>query len=129
MIVENGRAYYVFGFDSVGYTEEDYEFFGDESVVYPVESSEFDDMTATFRIDVTDVAVGIIYPHLRIEGENYVNGVNVNGDPVYGEVDENNNIVNNYIEFTEGKSVTLGGKTYTLTEQYGMHALSVTAAA
>ena len=54
VIVENGRAYYVFGFDSVGYTEEDYEFFGDESVVYPVESSEFDDMTATFRIDVTD---------------------------------------------------------------------------
>ncbi len=129
VIVENGRAYYVFGFDSVGYTEEDYEFFGDESVVYPVESSEFDDMTATFRIDVTDVAVGMIYPHLRIEGENYVNGVNGNGDLVYGEVDENNNIVNNYIEFTEGKSVTLGGKTYTLTEQYGMPALSVTAAA
>lgn len=71
----------------------------------------------------------MIYPHLRIEGENYVNGVNGNSDLVYGEVDENNNIVNNYIEFTEGKSVTLGGKTYTLTEQYGMPALSVTAAA
>lgn len=113
----DGKVYWVFTFDNVGYTLDDYEFF-DGNVTFDIADAAFDRRSATFRIDVTDFAAGQFNPHLRVKGSLYVNGANSNGD-----------IRGDELVFVNGQSLSVGGKTYTLSKKWEMPALIITEAA
>jgi len=115
VVVEGDKVYYVFTGTCVDYTADDIKFF-DGNTYY--------DFTMTFptlttfelKIDVTDISSGTtIYPHAMIDDAKYENGANSNGD-----------IRGRGLTWTNGKSVTLGGKTYTLKNQWSMPTLVVT---
>ena len=120
VVIENGRVYYVFTGSSIGYTADQFELF-DGNTVLPLEVT-LGVKTFEMKTDITDMAKGtVFYPHLRliIDAENglklnYENGANANGD-----------IRDKGLTFTDGKSVTLNGKTYKLTSQYSMPRLNV----
>ncbi len=115
--IVDGRVLYVFTGESVGYEADDIVFF-DGTTIYPI-TIEFGETTFRFYVDVTDTGYGTTYwPHLRLDGVNYENGENKNGD-VFGSG----------IKFTDGQYVTNGGKVYTITTQYSMPTLVVTKAA
>ncbi len=114
VVVENNKVMYVFSGYSVGYDAEDLQFF-DGNTVYEFSSFNFTPTTFEFKIDVTDLSNRTIYPHLKVDGVNYVNGANDNGD-----------IRGNGLTFTNDKSVTLSGKKYTLKTAYSMPTLVIT---
>jgi hypothetical protein len=72
----------------------------------------------TFKIHVTFLTPGItIYPHLKVQGNNYYNGgVNNNGD-----------ILGSDLKFTNGQKVTLNGLTYQISKEWNMPALKIIA--
>lgn len=111
----DGKVYYVFTGTSTGYTADDFVFF-DGSTKYKLLTS-FGEDTFTFKIDVTELAVGTIYPHLEVGGVYYVNGKNSNGD-----------IRDNGLTFTNGQSVRLGNKIYTIKTEYSMPTLVISEA-
>lgn len=108
----DGRVYYVFSGDSIGYNVEDLEFF-DGSTIYSI-IVEFDATTFTLKIDVTDLAPTTIYPHLNVGGSKYENGANANGD-----------IRGNGLTYTNGQSVILDGKSYTINTEWSMPTLVI----
>ena len=108
----DGRVYYVFSGNSTGITADQLEFF-DSGKTFDI-ICEFTYTTFVFKIDVTDMAAGTIYPHLRIDGMNYENGANSNGD-----------IRDLGLTFTDGQSVTLNGKTYTIKKEWSMPTLVI----
>ena len=108
----DGRVYYVFSGDSIGYAAEDLEFF-DGANVYNI-IVEFDATTFTLKIDVTDLAPTTIYPHLNVGGSKYENGANANGD-----------IRGNGLTYTNGQSVILNGKSYTINTEWSMPTLVI----
>ena len=112
--IVDGRVYYVFSGDSVGYAADDLEFF-DGSRVFENVTVEFTDTTFVMKIDVTGESNGTIYPHLRVEGANYDNGgANANGD-----------IRDRGLTYTNGQSVSLNGKTYKINTAYSMPTLVI----
>ncbi|MBR1891447.1 MAG: hypothetical protein IJ811_03015, partial [Clostridia bacterium] len=105
---KDGRVYYAFSGVQYGYDNATFRFFSDEG------DYNFAEITVTptsisFTIDVTDLANGIIYPHISMDGVNYPNDDNANGD-----------IKNMGLRFNDGTSVTVNGRTYTLTDKWGM---------
>ena len=113
----NGRVYYVFSGNSVGITSDDLKFF-DKAVNFDF-TCEFTATTFVLKIDVTDYEAsdfegGTIYPHLKVNEMNYDNGANGNGD-----------IRGRGLTFTEGQSVTLNGKTYTIKKAWEMPILVI----
>ena len=113
---QGDRVYYVFSGTSYGYTAEDLQFF-DNAKLYDL-IVEFTGNTFTFKIDVTLLPAGtVIYPHLRVQGKVYYNGgANSNGD-----------IRGNGLKFEGGQKVTLNGQVYTITREYEMPTLKITA--
>ena len=109
----DGRVYYVFSGESVGYTADDLVFF-DGSTKYDF-ICEFTKTTFTLKIDVTDLSDRTIYPHIEIDGSKYENGANANGD-----------IRGNGLTYTNGQSVTLDGKKYTINTEWSMPTLVIT---
>ncbi len=111
--VADDKVYYVFSGNSVGYTAEDIQFFDGETVYDVI--AEFTLTTVIFKIDVTDLVAGTqIYPHLKLNSICYDNGANYNGD-----------IRGNGLEFTNGETVTLNGKVYTIQQEWYMPKLVV----
>ena len=111
--IVDGKVYYVFSGNSTCYDAEDLVFF-DGAETYKLITS-FTEDTFVFKIDATDLPAGLtIYPHLSIEGRNYNNGANANGD-----------IRGNGLTFTNGQSVKHGGKVYTIKTQYSMPTLVI----
>ena len=94
-LVDN-KVYYNFSGVSYGYVAEDLMFF-DNATMYDM-ITEFDGNRFSFKIDVTYLTSGtVIYPHLKVQGNNYYNGgVNNNGD-----------ILGSDLKFTNNQSVTL----------------------
>lgn len=117
VVSEDDHVYYTFTFGVAGYTAEDFTIF-DGSTVYTIASSSVEGNQLTLKIDVTDMAAGQIYPHLRLKGENYNNGSNKAGDILLAPAG-----------YTAGKSVTFNGKSYTLTTAYDMPTLVIAAVA
>ena len=114
--LDGEKVYYVFSGSSYGYTAEDLQFF-DNAKLYDL-IVEFTDTTFTFKIDVTLLPAGTtVYPHLRVQGTVYQNGANGNGD-----------IRGNGLKFDGGKKVTFNGQVYTITREYEMPTLKITAA-
>jgi hypothetical protein len=70
--------------------------------------------TFTLKIDCTDFAAGTYYPHMKVGGSNYENGANANGD-----------LRGNGLAWTNGKSVTLNGRTYKLNTEWSMPTLVI----
>lgn len=118
LVVEGDKIYYTFTYNNRGYDKSTYEFFDGSNVldVYEIyEEAKGDNITSlTFKIDVTDMAAGTFYPHLRIDGTNF--------DGNKGDILINGSSVTDY---EAGKSVTLNGKTYTLKTSYNMPTLVV----
>jgi hypothetical protein len=117
IVTENGRVYYVFTGTSIGYTADDLLFFDTAtSLSYTGDALDitFGLKTFTLKIDCTDFAAGQYNPHMKIDGTNYANGANANGD-----------LRGNGLTWTEGKSVTLNGKTYKLVTNWSMPSLVV----
>ena len=114
-LVDN-KVYYNFSGVSYGYVAEDLMFF-DNATMYDM-ITEFDGNRFSFKIDVTYLTSGtVIYPHLKVQGNNYYNGgVNNNGD-----------ILGSDLKFTNNQSVTLNNQTYTIVREYNMPTLRVTA--
>ncbi len=111
--VVDERVLYYFTGESIGYKAEDVEFF-DGATVYPIEFT-INGTSFRFCVDVTDATVGHTYwPHLRLDGINYENGANAAGD-----------VRDRGLTFTNGQSVALNGKIYTITTQYSMPTLVV----
>ena len=112
---EGDRVYYVFSGECYGYTAEDLMFF-DGSKMYDI-IAEFTETTVTFKIDVTLLTPGTtVYPHLRVKGTVYYNGgANNNGD-----------IRDNGLTFTNGQKITYNGQTYTIVKEWEMPVLKVT---
>ncbi len=114
--ISDDRVYYVFGFDSIGYDEDEFTFF-DGTTEYEIAVFEKDMDSVVVKIDVTDLAAGTtIYPHLSLNGTNYANGANANGD-----------IRGDDLVYEDGQSVTLNGKTYAIAEEWSMPTLVITA--
>ena len=114
-LVDN-KVYYTFSGISYGYVAEDLMFF-DNANLYDL-ITEFDGNRFSFKIDVTFLTAGTtIYPHLKVQGNNYYNGgVNNNGD-----------ILGSDLKFTNGQNVTLNGQTYQISKEWNMPALKITA--
>lgn len=111
--VEGDKVYYVFSGDCTVYTAEDIVFFdGVKEFKYTTEVA---DGKFVLKVDVTDMELGTIYPHIRIGGTNYENGANANGD-----------VRDNGLTFIEGQCVSLNGKIYTIKTQYSMPTLVIT---
>ena len=110
---DGDRILYVFTGNCTGYDEEDIELF-DGSTVYPT-TIEFGETTFRMYVDVTDSGYGTTYwPHIRLDGENYVNGSNNNGD-----------VVGKDLLFFNGQKIVHGGKIYTIVDQYSMPTLVI----
>ena len=109
IVEENGSVYYVLTYNVVGYDPATFEFF-DGNTVFPVESYSVDGNNVTFKMNITNVSAGTIWPHLR------VNGVNWDGDK--GDVKV----------ACETETIELNGKTYTLMVQYEMPTVVVATA-
>lgn len=110
LIVSDNKVLYVLTGQQYGYKATSVKFF-DGATTYPLLQSQFTAMSFTIQIDVTDLAVGqTLYPHISLDGANYDNGgANNNGD-----------IRGRGLTFADGSSVTLNGKTYTLTKLWEM---------
>jgi hypothetical protein len=115
LLQDGDKVYYVLEFNNVGYEASDYVFFN-KSTIYSVAKTESTARTMTFYFDVTDwTSADSIWPHLTVAGTNYVNGANANGD-----------IRGNQLEFTNGETLTVNGKTYTISSQWSMPVLTIT---
>ncbi len=113
LVVEGDKVYYVFSGNMVGYKAEDVKFF-DGATSFDFELTNTP-TTFVMKIDVTDLATGTkVYPHISLNGENYDNGANANGD-----------VRDNGLSYENGKSVTLNGKTYAINTEWSMPVLSV----
>ena len=111
--IVDGRVLYVFTGNCTGYEAEDIELF-DGGTVYPI-VVEITGGTFRFYVDVTETGYGLTYwPHVRLDGVNYDNGANKNGD-----------VRDRGLQFTNGQSVVLGDRSYTITTQYSMPTLVV----
>ena len=111
--IVDGRVHYVFRGTCTGYDAEDIELF-DGGTIYPA-VVELGETTFEMYVDVTETGYGITYwPHIRLNGVNYDNGANANGD-----------VRGNGLEFTDGESVVLGDRSYTIVSQYSMPTLVV----
>lgn len=99
LFVEGEKVYYTLTYTVSGYDPATFEFF-DKVTIYDC-TYEADGTTVTFKFDVTNYTEAL-WPHLRIDGANW--------DGSKGDVK---------VPVTE-KSVELGGKTYTLKNQYEM---------
>ena len=104
IVVEGDQVYYLLTYNIIGYNPESFEFF-DGSTIYEYESISQNGNSYTFRFNRTG-NTGAIWPHLRIDGENF--------DGNKGDV----------LLSVETKTVTHGGITYTLSKQYGMPVLT-----
>lgn len=111
--IVDGRVHYVFRGTCTGYDAEDIELF-DGGTIYPA-VVELGETTFEMYVDVTETGYGITYwPHIRLNGVNYDNGANANGD-----------VRGNGLEFTDGESVVLGDRSYTIVNQWSMPTLVV----
>lgn len=111
--IVDGRVHYVFRGTCTGYDAEDIELF-DGGTIYPA-VVELGETTFKLYVDVTETGYGITYwPHIRLNGVNYDNGANANGD-----------VRGNGLEFTDGESVVLGDRSYTIVNQWSMPTLVV----
>ena len=111
--IVDGRVLYLFTGTCTGYDAEDVELF-DGGTLYP---AVFERTENTFRlyVDVTDTGYGTTYwPHVRLNGVNYDNGANSNGD-----------VRGNGLVFIDGQYVTLGDRKYTIVTQWSMPTLVV----
>ena len=110
---DGDKVYYVFSGTHYGCTAEDLQFF-DGTKVYDL-ITEFTDTTVTFKIDVTFLPAGTIYPHLKVKGVNYYSdGVNQNGD-----------ILGNDLVFINNQSVTFNGQVYKIVREWSMPTLQI----
>lgn len=117
IIEEGDKVYWVFVFENIGYTEEDYEFF-DANVTFEADIT-IDGDVLTAKIDVTEFTANTaagFNPHAKIQGSNYYNGgANANGD-----------LRGDRLVYENGKTITVGTRTYTLKTNYSMPALYIT---
>lgn len=114
-LVDN-KVYYTFSGISYGYVAEDLMFF-DNANMYDLITT-FEGNRFTFKIDVTFLTPGItIYPHLKVQGNNYYNGGANNAGDILGSD----------LKFTNGQKVTLNGQTYQISREWNMPALKITA--
>lgn len=113
IVQEGDKVYWIFTFENIGYTEEDYEFF-DANVTFDADITINGDVL-TAKIDVTGFSAKEYNPHAKIQGSNYVNGANANGD-----------LRGNRLVYENGKTITVGTRTYTLKTNWSMPALFVT---
>ena len=114
-LVDN-KVYYTFSGISYGYVAEDLMFF-DNANMYDLITT-FEGNRFTFKIDVTFLTPGItIYPHLKVQGNNYYNGGSNNAGDILGSD----------LKFTNGQKVTLNGQTYQISREWNMPALKITA--
>lgn len=115
IVQEGEKVYWVFEFENVGYTAEDYEMFNDGNVKYEFTGTLSGAKALIVKIDVTDFAAGTYNPHAKVDGENYYNGgANANGD-----------LRGDQLVYPNGKTVTYNGKTYKLQTNYSMPALVI----
>lgn len=114
----DGKVYYVFAGNSTGYEAEDFVIFdGTKELKF---TASFTDETFVFKCDVTDMAAGTFYPHMKVEGNPYNNGKAA--DTTAGK---NGDVLGHGLTFTNGQSVTLNGKTYTIKLEWEMPTLVV----
>ena len=114
IVQEGDKIYYVFSGTHYGCTDKDLQFF-DGMTVYDL-ICEFTDTTFTFKIDVTLLTPGVIvYPHLKVRGENYYNG---------GQ-NENGDIVGADLVAPYDKEITFNGQIYKLVRSWSMPALQI----
>jgi hypothetical protein len=113
LIEEDGKIYYTLTYKMIGYDPANVEFF-DNGTIYEVVAVEQNGLNYTFKIDPTKY--GSIWPHLRVNGQMW-DGAN-NTSSGNGDVK---------ISVTE-KSITYGGKVYTIKNQYSMPTIVVSAA-
>lgn len=111
--LDGDKVYYVFTGSCTVYKPEDIVFFdGTAKFDYTTEiaNGEF-----VLKVDVTNLAAGTIYPHMKVGGVNYDNGgANANGD-----------VRGRGLKYTEGQGVVFGGKSYTIKTAYSMPTLVI----
>lgn len=111
--IVDGKLLYVFTGKCTGYEEDEIELF-DGSTVYPT-VIELGETTFRMYVDATDAGYGYTYwPHIRLNGENYNNGINNKGD-----------VIGRGLKFTDGQKIVFNGKVYTIVNQYDMPTLVV----
>lgn len=111
--IVDGKLLYVFTGTCTGYAEDEIELF-DSGTIYPT-VIELGETTFRMYVDVTDAGYGYTYwPHIRLNGENYDNGINDKGD-----------VCGRGLKFTNGQRIVLNGKIYTIVDQYDMPTLVI----
>ncbi|MCH5162253.1 MAG: hypothetical protein J1G38_02045 [Clostridiales bacterium] len=111
--IEDNRVYYYFTFLCVGHDDSVFEFF-DGDKTFNVAKTDKGPLYTTFYIDVTDWQIGQTYPHVKINGEKYVNDSNASGD-----------IRGPKLVYTNGQTVTLNGKKYKIETAWSMPTLKI----
>jgi hypothetical protein len=107
---EGGKLYYTLTYRIAGYDPASFEFF-DGGTIYEVVDIEQNGIFYTFKIDASKYDA--IWPHLRVNGNNWDGAANAsssNGDVKVA---------------VTTKSVSFGGKTYTLKNQWSMPTIVV----
>ena len=111
--IEGDKVYYVLTGNCTGYEADDFVLF-DGATKYPIIAT-FGEDTFVFKYDATAMKIGDkVYPHISIEGVNYANGSNSNGD-----------VIGNGLTFVDGQSVKFDGKRYSIKGIYSMPVLEV----
>ena len=112
LVEENGKVYWTFTYKLVGYYPE-YLLVFDGSTNYPAESVVLNaDGTVTYKINVTDAAAKIHYPHLKVMEATYTGA----GHTSAGDI---------HAESFPTKSILIGNKEYKMYSKYDMPVIEI----
>lgn len=111
----NSRIYWIFEFENIGYTSEQYRLF-DGSNTFKHEEIEKTITTIKLRVDVTDFAKNQYWPHAQLT---------VGGTTTNYPAHKNGDIVISNNEWAKDKTIKAYNKTYKLTLSYNMASLVI----
>lgn len=112
LVEENGQVYWLFTYKLVGYYPE-YLRIVDGSTVFNWESfTENADGTVTYKINVTDYATGIKYPHLQVMEVLYTGAGHTDAGDIHAPT-------------FPTKSIVIGAKEYKMYRKYDMPVIEI----
>ena len=112
LVEENGKVYWTFTYKLVGYYPE-YLLVFDGSTNYPAESVVLNaDGTVTYKINVTDAAAKVHYPHLKVMEVTYTGAGHTDAGDIHAES-------------IPTKSILIGKKEYKVYSKYDMPVIEI----
>ena len=115
LVQVNNRIYWIFEFDNIGYTSDQYRLF-DGSTTFKHEEVEKTVTTIKLRVDITDFAKKQYWPHAQLT---------VGGTTTTYPAHENGDIIVSNDKWAKDKTIKAYNKTYKLVLSYDMASLVI----